>query len=155
MLTYRKAILSDCDLYFEWVNDPEVRANSFNSAFITKEEHVNWFNDALNNPEYSLFVFQDEQGNYVGQVRFEKINSLEAEISVSVAAAHRGNGISKEMLKTSSDAFLQESVGFIIIANIKKNNTSSIHAFEKAGFVYKGEALYGNQPSMQYHRSKR
>ena len=153
MLTYRKAILTDCDLYFEWVNDPEVRANSFNSAFITKEEHVNWFNDALDNPEYSLFVFQDEQGNYVGQVRFEKINSLEAEISVSVAAAHRGNGISKEMLKTSSDAFLQENVGFIIIANIKKNNTSSIHAFEKAGFVYRGEILYGNQPSIQYIKS--
>ena len=153
MLTYRRAILSDCDMYFEWVNDPEVRANSFNSALITREEHDNWFNDVLNNAAYSLFVFQDHQGNYVGQVRLEKINSLEAEISVSVAAANRGNGISKEMLKTSSDAFLQENGGFKIIANIKKNNTSSIHAFEKAGFVYKGEALYGNQPSIQYLKS--
>ncbi|PHX73974.1 MAG: hypothetical protein CK547_05650 [Chitinophagaceae bacterium] len=60
MLTYRKAILSDCDMYFEWVNDPEVRANSFNSTLITREEHVSWFNDALNNPAYSLFVFQNE-----------------------------------------------------------------------------------------------
>ncbi|PHX73975.1 MAG: hypothetical protein CK547_05655 [Chitinophagaceae bacterium] len=83
----------------------------------------------------------------------EKIDSLEAEISVSVAAAHRGNGISKEMLKISSDAFLQENQAFIIIANIKKNNASSIHAFERAGFVYKGESPYGNQPSIQYLKS--
>jgi len=154
VLTYRKAILSDCDMYFEWVNDPEVRANSFSSAFITKEEHVNWFNDALSNPEYSLFVFQDEQGNYVGQVRLEKINNQEAEISISVAAEYRGNGISKEMLKISSDAFLQENEDITIIANIKKNNINSIHAFEKAGFVYKGDDLYGIQPSSQYMKSR-
>ena len=153
MLTYRRAILSDLNMYFEWVNDPEVRANSFNSALITREEHDKWFKDVLGNSAYSLSVFQDQEGNYVGQVRIEKINSVEAEISVSVASAHRGNGISKEMLKTSSDAFLQENRGFKIIANIKKDNTSSIHAFEKAGFVYKGEALYGNQPSIQYLKS--
>ena len=74
MLTYRKAKLTDCDLYFEWVNDQEVRANSFSSALITKEEHVDWFNDVLDNPAYSLFIFQNEQGKNVGQVRFEKIN---------------------------------------------------------------------------------
>ena len=60
MLTYRKAILSDCDMYFDWVNDPVGRANSFNSTLITREEHVIWFNDVLDNIAYSLFVFQNE-----------------------------------------------------------------------------------------------
>lgn len=153
MLTYRKAILTDCDLYFEWVNDPAVRANSFNSTLIAREEHVKWFNDVLDDAAYSLFVFQNEQGNYVGQVRLKKINSKEAEISISVAAEYRGNGISKEMLKMSSDVFLQDHPGFSILAYIKESNPSSIHAFEKAGFVYKERIQYKNHQSLQYCKS--
>ena len=153
MLTYRKAILTDCDLYFEWVNDPEVRANSFSSALITKEEHVDWFNDVLDNPAYSLFIFQNEQGKNVGQVRFEKINDHEAEISISVDLAYRGNGISTEMLKMSSAVFLQDHPGFSILAYIKESNPSSIHAFERAGFVYKERIQYKNHQSLQYSKS--
>jgi len=42
-VTLRTASLADCELVFDWANDPVTRAMSFNQAQITRAEHVAWF----------------------------------------------------------------------------------------------------------------
>ena len=50
----RKATIEDRDLLFQWANDPLVRKNSFSTAEIAYEEHVDWYNRVL---VYSIFTW--------------------------------------------------------------------------------------------------
>jgi UDP-2,4-diacetamido-2,4,6-trideoxy-beta-L-altropyranose hydrolase len=50
-ISRRNATLGDCKLYLEWVNDPEVRENAFNSNPIPWEVHQEWFAARVNDPK--------------------------------------------------------------------------------------------------------
>ena len=66
----KSAKKSDSGLYWIWVNDKEVRKNSFNKNTITKKEHEKWFKNKLNDKKCTLYIgFIENQP--VGQVRFE------------------------------------------------------------------------------------
>ena len=72
-VTFRKANLSDINLYFNWLNDPEVRAKSFDCSIIKWEEHVKWFTEKISNPDYFFYLFQNQNLDYIGQVRIQKV----------------------------------------------------------------------------------
>ena len=71
-LRLRPAIREDCELYFQWANDPDVRANSLNTETINWESHCNWYGSRFESPFVHFFVCVNADDNPVGQVRFEK-----------------------------------------------------------------------------------
>ena len=48
MLSFRKAQIDDLQLYFNWVNDPIVREQSYNSDIIDFLNHSQWFKKTIN-----------------------------------------------------------------------------------------------------------
>ena len=90
-IQHRKAKATDINLYFEWLNDPQVREKSFGSNTIKWEEHCKWFNDNINNPNYIFYIFNFNKEN-IGQVRIHKVNENESEIGISIGAHYRGLG---------------------------------------------------------------
>ena len=143
-LTFRKADLSDVNLYSNWLNDPEVRENSFDSSIIKLEDHVNWFNEKINNPDYYFYIFQNNSLNYIGQVRIQKLNDMNSVIGVTVCSEHKGMGYGSIILIESCKDFFKLNNSFIINAYIKNNNISSKIIFEKAGFSFLENILYNN-----------
>ena len=126
----------DCNLVYNLSNDPEVRANSFNTSLIEYSNHVAWYNRTLTDDNV-LFFLLFEDNNFIGQIRFsrETKESDSCIISLSITKQFRGKGI--------GSAFLQKGIGEInktwpdikkIIAEIKKENKSSISLFERNGF---------------------
>jgi UDP-2,4-diacetamido-2,4,6-trideoxy-beta-L-altropyranose hydrolase len=129
--TIRQATTSDCDLYWHWVNDPEVRQSSVNSVSITREEHQKWFNDKLNDSSTTLYLVESSLGQ-IGQVRLDK-SGQHYVISYSIGRQFRGLGLGEILLANAIEVF-RESRGFSLIGEVKKENIASAKVFEKLEF---------------------
>jgi spore coat polysaccharide biosynthesis protein SpsF len=143
-LKFRKAELCDVDVYFKWLNDLQVRENSFDSRIVIWENHVRWFNEHIKNPNYFLYIFQDINNENIGQVRIQKISEIESIIGISICSNHRGLGYGQKMLIEVCNEYFKVFNNSIINAYIKNNNISSRKMFEKAGFSWLRNILYKN-----------
>lgn len=150
MLTFRKAVLGDSKLYFDWANDSIVRKQSFKSITIDIKNHKNWFKTKLEDDSCIMLLFQNEEEVFIGQVRIQKENKFEAIIGISIAAEHRGKGYAKDMLVLASEYFFKKNIEFLINAYIKVHNLSSKKAFEKAGFEFNDIINYKNFNSFHF-----
>ena len=139
MLSYRKPTIEDLELYFRWVNDIDVREQSFNSDLIKLGDHKKWFESVINDENYFMLIFKNIEDNYIGQIRIQKISIKHAVIGISIIA---------------SKSFLEINKDFIINAYIKESNLTSKFSFEKAGFKFHEIVEYQNFKSFHYKKSK-
>jgi RimJ/RimL family protein N-acetyltransferase len=149
-LFYRKALQSDVKIYFDWINDSQVREQSFNSDLISWDNHVSWFNDKIDDPKYSFLIFNDSHNNLIGQVRIESIENYSSLIGISVDPKYRGLGYGSEILKIACIAYSKENPKTKIHAYIKKDNIKSKNIFEKAKFIFVEDLDYKNFKSSHY-----
>ena len=148
MLTFRYARPSDLDLLFEWANESVTRRNSYNTANIKYEDHVQWFDKRINSENFYCYIFIDHQQSNIGQVRIEKEEGVkEAVISISIDQIHRGKGYSSEMLRKASEDFLSKNNDYIIKAYIFKENQVSYKSFLNEGYSNLKEVVIKNIPS--------
>lgn len=155
MLTFRKAILEDTEIYFDWANDSIVREQSFNSNRIDFENHKKWFESKLNDDSCMLLIFSDYEDLNIGQIRIQKEDENEAIIGISIAAEFRGKGYAKDMLQMASDYFFESNPNCIIKAFVKERNLSSKSSFEKAGFELQNIINYENFDSFHYIKKRK
>jgi RimJ/RimL family protein N-acetyltransferase len=154
MLSFRPATENDADLFFAWANDREARNNSYNQEPIAYVDHVAWFNRKINSGNCRFYVFHDEDGKPVGQVRIEKTgNPGQALISVSVDKDHRGKGYSTEMLRLASDDFLADDASCTIVAYVFTSNEPSFRSFKSAGYRLVEEKNVKGIPSYILHKN--
>lgn len=149
-ISFRKARESDEKLYFRWINDPQVREQSFNSNVVSWEEHQQWFSKKLKDLNCHFYLFKNLENQFVGQVRIQQTDELNAIIGISVDSKYRGLGYGAIMLEQSSLDFLQSKTTIIINAYIKEENIASKIIFEKAGFSYLELIKYQNYKSHHY-----
>jgi RimJ/RimL family protein N-acetyltransferase len=154
MISCRKATEADMLLYFEWANDEEVRKQSYQSEPIDLEQHTNWFYKKLNDTNCLLLLFENENKQPVGQVRFQKEDLHSFVIGISLAKEHRGKGLATELLQTAANHFLQLNPDKTINAYIKQDNEGSIKSFIKAGFVFGQHAIIEGKESVLYIKTK-
>lgn len=140
---------ADCELLWEWANDPATRANSFNSAAIPFKRHKEWFHTMLQDPECCFWMATNEKLGKIGIVRFD-CEDAEATISVSLAPHARGKGYGRKLISSACSRIFAVSAVDRIRALIKPANESSIRAFERAGFIRDAETTIKGQPALRY-----
>lgn len=155
MLRFRKPTIDDIELYYDWANDQEVRQQSYNSNPIDHATHIRWFESAIQNDAYSMYIFQDLDKNDVGQVRIQKQTESTALIGISIDLKYRGKGYAKEMLLLATDIFFKSNEDFIINAYIKQSNINSKFSFENAGFEFNNIVDYENHRSFHFIKVKK
>ena len=131
-LVSRLATIEDAKLYWEWVNDIEVRKNAFNESFIEWNEHQKWFEESLYSSSLILLVIESDSMP-IGQVRFNKEGRY-FKIDYSLAKQFRGKSLAIPMLNAAID-YLKTIQSFILIAEVKNSNIASLKVFEKMGFI--------------------
>ena len=140
----RPATIEDCDTYFAWANDAEVRANSFNQEPIPYESHVQWFTNKINTPN-ELWVLTKSISNTthfadtgcececahipIGQIRLQK-TLFNTEIHYSIAKEHRGLGNGRRMIQMA----LSQISTWPVVAQVKQSNRASRAIFDKLDF---------------------
>jgi len=148
-IEFRPVKEEDFGMIWEWANDSQTRANSFESAAIPWEQHRKWCESKMNNAQCIFWVASNHDREQVGVVRFDHHNG-EATISVSVAPHARGRGYGRKIIQTASDRFFHSSAVSLVRALIKPANKASIRAFEWAGFHRDVETKVKGQPAEQY-----
>lgn len=135
----KHATIDDMKDVFDLSNDDLVRQNSFNQEKISWEDHQIWFKKKLEDKNCLFFVIRDLDNNLISQIRFDKINNSEGDISISISPQFRGKGYGVKILKSVSEKLLTEQNVQKVNAYIKPENKASQIIFTKAGYKLKQE----------------
>jgi RimJ/RimL family protein N-acetyltransferase len=147
VLSFRPAAAADVRQVFEWSNDPQVRAQSFNNEPIAWAEHDKWYAKKLNShSDMLLIALANDQP--AGFVRFENINQ-KATIGILVGAEWRGKGLAASIIALATNTFFATHK-VPVHAYIKKQNVASIKAFQRAGYAYVADSDICGAPSVEY-----
>lgn len=131
----RRASLEDESLLLSWVNDPEVREQSFHQDPITASAHGKWFRARLLDSNCIILIGENEAGLPVGQVRFDiNLNLYEAVIDISIDSSIRGMGISSILLDKSMSICTSLVKNIKFIAEVRKDNIPSQSLFNRLQF---------------------
>ncbi len=131
-LTLSIAQLEDRNTILGWANDPQVRRASFQTGEISEHEHVIWFAAILRDPDSQIWILK-KNGVSCGMVRAERLDGI-ATLSYSVAASHRGRGMSIPMLKLALEEMGKIWPNGRVVAWTRSDNIASIRALEKVHF---------------------
>lgn len=130
----RTANEKDIQLLFEWANDSSVRSNSFNSNPIAFEEHKQWFNKTINNPNIFLYILCSDEEN-IGQIRLDKNDDGSAIVNYSISKPYRGMGYGQIIIQLINNKIISDSLPISsLIAKVKKDNVASQLIFEKCDY---------------------
>jgi RimJ/RimL family protein N-acetyltransferase len=133
-LQLRRAVAADVHLFFDWVNDSEVRLQSLRTDPIRFADHFKWFDGRLARQETCLFVLT--AGDLpVGQVRFDIVEGW-AHIDYSIDRFFRGRGWASRLMTLGMHAMPR---GTRFHASVKAGNPGSAAVFTRLGFEEKPE----------------
>ena len=151
-LQLRPAQRGDAETLWIWLNEPVVRAASFDQRVVSWERHQKWFDEKLSDPDCAIFLGTDSFGNPVGQIRFE-VKAGVALADVSIAAEMRGLGYATKLIRAGANRCFEHHTAEVICAFIKIENTASQKSFERAGFDFAGR-VPSRENAVQYLMKK-
>ena len=141
-LSIKLAEEKDCDLLWQWRNEADTQNWSFNSGYITYEEHKQWFLDKLHSTNTKILIVLNNDREEIGQVRFDINGDRASEIGISIDRKKRNKGYGSSALMLAC-RYASKNFGIAkVIAHIKTGNQASINAFANAGFIDKGEQAF-------------
>ncbi|MEV8606397.1 GNAT family N-acetyltransferase [Amycolatopsis sp. NPDC051373] len=141
-LAAREATEADAELLLAWRNDPRTREASRSSGVIELAEHLRWLRGVLASPDRLLLVVSDDDGP-VGTVRFDRERPGEWEVSITLAPASRGRGLSRAVLTLGERVLIEREMVSAILAAVHQDNAASAALFERAGYVESAPAEEG------------
>ena len=98
LIDLRPATIDDAQLLFDWANDSDVRAMSFNRAQIPWTAHIRWLQDRLAQPAPDLFIASAGGPEPIGQIRFDGRGNGAFEVGLSLDARYRGRHLSAPLI---------------------------------------------------------
>lgn len=139
-LRIRRATQDDAKRVWEWACDPETRAMSFHSDPIPWSDHSCWYSARLADENSLLLIAEDQGGGPVGIARFE-VDGDRAVVGVTVSPIHRGKGLAARLIGMATETLFARYPDVTLVdAFIKPDNTASLRAFSRAGYVPEGTA---------------
>jgi len=131
-LKLRLAQTEDISLFYDWVNEPEVRRQSLQHQPISWDDHQLWFQCKLSDPDCHIGVLE-AQGLPVGQIRFD-LKDGEAAIDYSLDVLVRGRGWATCLIRLGA-SLLDRTQPTYLRADVKVGNAASRAVFLRLGFL--------------------
>ena len=129
----RNVTVADMPLLFQWVNDQDVRLNSFSQDPISYQEHMIWFQNCISDENIKIYIYMVD-GCPIGQVRIRREND-HAQLSYSICKTARGKGYATRMLRLATSQVVKDFPDVeSILAEVKINNWGSRKALLRAGY---------------------
>jgi UDP-2,4-diacetamido-2,4,6-trideoxy-beta-L-altropyranose hydrolase len=148
-LDLRRAVESDCAVFWEWANDPEARAASFRCRTISWEEHSEWFRAKLADQNAVLYTATNRSGVPMGEVRYQ-MQGKRAVLSISLGSRYRGCGWGQKILTVATERLFEEFEADFIDAYVKPSNEASLKLFAGAGFLRFRTAVIEGQEGVHF-----
>ena len=136
-LRLRAAQIEDAELFFAWVNDPQVRRQSLKTEAVPWRAHEQWFRSKLDDERSRLFVLE-AKSLAVGQIRFD-IEGGEARIDYSLDVQFRGRGWGACLVAMGLEKICERE-RMVFRAEVKSSNAPSAAVFSRLGFSESGSS---------------
>lgn len=133
----RLAGKGDSDDIFNWRNDTLTRQNSHTTEQVVWQEHVEWFESSLQNPDRMLLMafLASAPEHSAGVVRFD-INDQSALVSINIAPAMRGRKLARPSLQAAMNWLMVARSGIRCVqAQVRCENVISLSLFEGLDFA--------------------
>ena len=139
---------------FQIINDPHVRAMSFDSRPVAWETHCAWFARRMDeNIPFYLGTVGDEPCGYV---RFQAVNGPwgeaceDAVVSLALHPQFRGRGLSIPMLRAACQEVLNTTNVRRIHAQVKSVNAASLATVRGCHFASAGSTAPGDEGAQAF-----
>ena len=100
------------------------------------KNHNEWYKTHISSFDYSIYVFEDEENNFVAMTSYEILIDT-AKVNIYLNKNYRNKKYSQEILFESINKFLNENKNIKCLqAYILEENIASKKLFEKLGFIY-------------------
>ena len=135
-LFLRNATIEDARDVFDWRNDPDTRANSFNKDELDLESHMLWFGKRLGRENTLMYILMDGSKK-AGSIRID-IEGTTGEISYMIAPLSRGKGFGKKILSLLEKTLSESEAGKRInklTGSVLKENRASCRCFDANGYT--------------------
>lgn len=143
-LSMRPATLNDSEAILYWRNTEQARRFSRNQTIVDSYIHQQWIEEKLSEESNSIInIFLDESLP-IGMTRLDCVDCDTAEISIVVDPLFHNKGYGFKMLLLTKDLAFNKLGIKKILASVHSNNLSSIHLFNKVGFVLASKSEYFN-----------
>ncbi len=117
-----KAKVSDANFLLKLRNSEDLRKYSKNTKLISKQNHVNWLNNKLDDNKNKIFIIKHINKN-LGYIRLQKKRNWE--VSIGVLKKFRNKKIGKQAISSLEKKFKKIE----IFAKVHKSNTGSKNFF--------------------------
>ena len=124
----------DSQRIWQWRNDPVTRQMSITTDEVPWERHRAWYAQAARDPR-KVLLLASHGSTPLGVVRFDLQGADEAEVSINVNPAQRGQGLSRPLLAAACAWAFEHLALSRITARIKPGNLRSLRIFTGVGFV--------------------
>ena len=100
------------------------------------KNHNEWYKTHISSFDYSIYVFEDEENNFVAMTSYEILRDI-AKVNIYLNKDFRNKGYSQEILSESINKFLNDNKNIKYLqAYILEENIASKKIFENLGFIY-------------------
>ncbi|MDX8349287.1 UDP-4-amino-4,6-dideoxy-N-acetyl-beta-L-altrosamine N-acetyltransferase [Cognatiyoonia sp. IB215446] len=131
----RPISILDADLTRKWRNQDAVRHFMFNTAVVQANDHQNWLQGVINDPERFYYVYEENSAaiGLVGLI-FTDLDAGEADWSFYKGAAHARRGAGFRMLRVALTQFFSQLEGKRLRGEVLEDNIASRILHQKLGF---------------------
>lgn len=136
-IVIRRAVMGDAVRVWEIRNHPEVRRFSGNTDFISRDEHLAWFQNTYNSGALHHCFLLEKHGFVIGYCRYDYDEEKDAFIvSIALDPSYHGRGFGTQLL---IESLAHVGAGKNVLATVRKGNESSKRLFERAQFFLENE----------------
>ena len=134
-VSLRPATDSDCELIWQWRNDPEVRSVALDRQLIAWSAHDEWFKAAQADPTHQILIAENTAGRPIGHISFRLHDAGgTADLNLTLDQKHRGRGTGVMLIKIAIERIFTTTGVDKVVAQMRSGNTASEKAFRTAGF---------------------
>jgi dTDP-4-amino-4,6-dideoxygalactose transaminase/RimJ/RimL family protein N-acetyltransferase len=125
---------ADTELLFGWRNDPFIVARGSLNRTVTWEEHRRWVAESLRAPEQRRLFIIENEGEPIGQVRFDRESDRSCAISVYLLERFTHRGLGTAAIAAGCRAIFRDWPVDEILARVRHDNPAGRASFTKTGF---------------------
>ena len=134
-IALRPATESDCELLWQWRNDPEVRSVALDRQPIAWSDHASWFEKSQSDSSCQILIAENTAGQPIGQIVFRSdARHDQVGLNVILGQANRGRGTGLLLIKTALNHIFSTTAVTDVVAQMRSGNTASEKSFRAAGF---------------------
>ncbi len=142
----------DEELIFQILSEsPSIKLFQNNAELANQFRKANW--EEVTGPSIvNALIFVKGTNDFVGKVCMQFVDKPMPELGIDILKKHQNKGFGPEVIKAFCNWYMKKHSLPAVKVRISKDNSHSIHIFEKLGAEFIGSTSYVSEASLDYFK---